>query len=86
MKKYINFSISFIIAFILLEVVYGLFLTLTYTPDITETWNMGTTLSQETVIVGSHKSILPTIFIAFLSAAIAYFIPNKLIRTNNNVK
>lgn len=85
MKKYIIFSISFIGVFTLLQVVSGLFLTLTYTPDMTGTLSMGTILSQETLIVGSD-SVLPALLIAFLSASIAYFIPKKFTKTSNNVK
>lgn len=86
MKKYIIFSISFIAAFTLLQVVSGIFITVTYMPDMEVARNMGTFLSQETFIVGSDSSLLPAIFIAFLSASIAYIIPNKFTSATNNVK
>lgn len=75
-KKYIIFSISFVVIYTLIQFGSGLFLTLTYTPGMTGTGNMGTIISQETFILCT----------AFLSASIAYFIPNKLTKVTNHVK
>ncbi|GAB3053746.1 hypothetical protein [Virgibacillus ainsalahensis] len=86
MKKYIIFAISFILLFSLFQVLSGMFLTLTYTPDISEAWNRSADLSQEVVIKGSGSSFLLTLSIAFLSATIAYFIPKKITKNNSNNK
>ncbi|KMY31849.1 hypothetical protein ACZ11_06575 [Lysinibacillus xylanilyticus] len=82
MKKYIIFAISFILLFSIFQVLSGMFLTLMYTPNVEEAWNMSGSLSKEVVITSSYSSFLPTLLIAFLSATIAYFIPKKI--TNNN--
>ncbi|ASK61605.1 hypothetical protein CFK37_05200 [Virgibacillus phasianinus] len=82
MKKYIIFAISFILLFSLFQVLSGMLLTFTYTPDISEAWNLSAN-SQETIIKSSHSSFLLTLFIAFLSATIAYFIPKNI--PNNGV-
>ena len=76
MKKYIIFAISFIIIFSLFQVLSGFFLTLTYTPDIVTAWNSSATLPQE-IVMKSNSPFLLTLFFAFLSATIAYFIPKK---------
>jgi len=84
LKKYLIFVISFLLLFSIFQVLFGVFLTSMYTPDIEDAWNMSGSLSQEVVIKNSHSPFLLTLFIAFLSATIAYFIPKKL--TNNNHK
>ena len=81
LKKYIIFAISFILLFSIFQVLSGMFLTLMYTPNVEEAWNMSGSLSKEVVITSSYSSFLPTLLIAFLSATIAYFIPKKI--TNN---
>lgn len=82
MKKYVVFSISFIFLFLLLQFLFGIFQTLVYTPNMNEAWSMGADLTQETRIISSHNSLLITFIIAFLSASIAYVIPNRLIKTD----
>ncbi|PAV28647.1 hypothetical protein CIL05_15245 [Virgibacillus profundi] len=86
MKKYIIFAVSFIFIFSLFQILSGIILTYTYTPDITEAWNMSANLSQETVMISNHNSFLLTLLIAFLSATAAYFIPKKLKNTNYHTK
>lgn len=86
MKKYAIFAISFILLFTLFQVLSGMLLTFTYTPDIEEAWNMSANLPQETMIKSSHNPFLLTLFIAFLSASIAYFIPKKIANTSNSTK
>ncbi|MFD2043078.1 hypothetical protein ACFSTA_02010 [Ornithinibacillus salinisoli] len=81
MKKYIIFAISFILLFSLFEILSGMLLTTMYTPDITEAWNTSANLSQEVVIKGGTSNFLLTLFFAFLSATIAYFIPKKIINS-----
>lgn len=78
MKKYIIFAVSFILLFFSFQFLSGMFLTLTYTPDIAEAWNLAANLSQEVVIRNNHSPFLLTLFIAFLSATIAYFISKKI--------
>lgn len=56
--------------------------TLIDTPNIEEAWNMSGSLPQEVVITGNDSSFLLTLFIALLSAAIAYFISKKSIKNN----
>lgn len=78
MKKYIIFAIRFILLFSLFQVLSGLFLTLTYAPDITDAWDSSTKLPQE-VTFGKTFSLHTLIFAVF-SATIAYFIPKKFIK------
>lgn len=85
MKKYIIFAISFILLFSLFQVLSGMILTFMYTPDITEAWNTSANLPQE-VDIGSNSNFLLTLFIAFLSATIAYFIPKKITKSSNSIK
>lgn len=85
MKKYVVFAISFILLFSLFQVLSGMLLTITYTPDIAEAWNLSANLSEETIIKSSNSPFLLTLFIAFLSATIAYFIPIKVTK-NNSIK
>ncbi|WP_163971105.1 hypothetical protein [Oceanobacillus halotolerans] len=86
MKKYIIFATSFILLFSLLHILSGILLTYAYTPDITEAWNLSANLSQEAVIKSRQHPFLLTLFIAFLSATIAYAIPKKTTKTNNRAK
>lgn len=78
MKKYIIFAISFILLFVLFQILSGLVLTYAYTPDIEEAWKMSADAPQETIIRSSGSSFLLTLLIAFVAATIAYFIPKKL--------
>lgn len=83
-KKYIIFAISFILLFLIFQIVFGVIITYMYTPDIQETWYTSGGLSQTNVHISSHYSFLPTFLIAFLAATIAYFIPKRM--TNPNSK
>ncbi|MEI3614000.1 hypothetical protein [Pseudogracilibacillus sp. SO30301A] len=82
MKKLIVFAISFILLFSLSHIFSGFFLTVTYKPNIEEAWHMSGNLSQE-IVIKSNSSFLLTLFLAFLSATIAYYIPKKFIKNNN---
>jgi len=88
MKKYIVFAISFILLFslfqLLFQVLSGTLLTFMYTPDMEEAWNSSANLSQEVVFKSNHHPFLLTLFFAFLSATIAYFIPKKFMKTDND--
>lgn len=78
MKKYVIFSISFIILFTLFQILSGLLLTITYTPHF-----LSANLSNQSSLTSSSSPFLLTLFIAFLSATIAYFIPTKIVNKNN---
>lgn len=80
MKKYLIFAVSFMLLFLVLQVLSGMLLTFTYTPDVEEAWKASTNLSQEVMIKSSHSPLLLTTVIAFLSASIAYFISGKVIK------
>jgi len=84
MKKYIIFAISFLGLFVAFQLVAGMLLTVTYTPDVNEAWIMSGSLSQETIIATTHNPFLLTLIIAFLSATIAYFIPEKIRNTRQH--
>lgn len=81
-KKYFIFAISFVLLFLIFQVLSGMLVTLIDTPNIEEAWNMSGSLPQEVVITGNDSSFLLTLFIALLSAAIAYFISKKSIKNN----
>jgi len=76
MKKYIIFLVNFILLFSLTQILSGMLLTATYTPDISEAWKMSTNLPQEVVFVKS--STIPILIITVLSASLAYLIPNLM--------
>lgn len=78
MKKYIIFAISFVFLFIVFQILSGYFLTLFYTPDITEAWNQAGNLPSSVVIKGS-SSFIP-LFFAFLAATLAYFTPKIFVK------
>lgn len=79
MKKYIIFAFSFIISFLILQVIYGYFLSLFYTPDITSAWSQAESLPSNVVLKGS-SSFVPLLFMAILAATIAYFTPKLLMK------
>jgi quinol-cytochrome oxidoreductase complex cytochrome b subunit len=85
-KRFIIFSISFILLFSLFQILSGMLLTLMYTPDMEEAWNFSGNLSQEVVIQSSHSPFSLTLFIAFLAASIAYFIPKKFKNSSNRTQ
>ncbi|MDY0410406.1 hypothetical protein [Paracerasibacillus soli] len=70
------FAVSFVVLFSLFQFLMGLFLTFIYTPDMELAWSASATLSHKVVLKGD--SFFFTFFFAFLSATIAYFIPQKL--------
>ncbi len=78
MKRYITFIVSFILLFLLFQVMSGMLLTLAYTPDVEEAWNATANLAQVTVIKSSYHPFLLMFLPAILSASLAYFISNKI--------
>lgn len=78
MKKYIIFAISFIVLFLAFQMLFGYFLTLFYTPDITGAWKQAGNLPNSVVIKGS-SSFIP-LFLALLAATFAYFTPKIFVR------
>ncbi|WP_249872180.1 hypothetical protein [Oceanobacillus saliphilus] len=86
MKNFMIIAISFLILFSLFQVISGMLLTLMYTPNITEAWNVSANLSQEVIIESSNSHFILTLFLAFLSAVIAYFILKKITKYSNSSK
>jgi len=80
-KNYIIFAISFIVLFSAFQILSGYFLTLFYTPDVTEAWNQAGNSSSSVVIKGS--SFFTSLFFAFLVATVAYFIPKIFVKNNS---
>lgn len=79
MKKYIVFLISFVISFVLLQLIYGAVLLFNYTPDIAGAWDQVGSLSSSVVITGS-TSFMPVLFVALLAATVAYFTPKLFMK------
>lgn len=73
MKRYIFFSVSFILLFWLFHVLTGMILTWMYAPNAEEFWHTNTDLSQETVLQ-TNSSTAVSFVISFLAASIAYVI------------
>ncbi|KWW15452.1 MULTISPECIES: hypothetical protein [Peribacillus] len=75
MKKYLFFTISFLLLFTILQVISGLILTAAYTPDF----------SGATPIAGSPGMVsqpqLPVMIMSALSAVMAYFISNRVMKS-----
>jgi len=91
MKKYIVFTISFMLLFSLLvvsaEILSGVFLTSMHTPDVIEAWNESATLHQQTKIISSSSPFPLILLFALLSVTIAYFISKRYAkRIRNNVE
>ncbi|WP_217589509.1 hypothetical protein [Lentibacillus saliphilus] len=82
MKKFIVFSISFLVLFVAFQVISGYFITLFYTPDMTDAWSQSGSLSSNVVIKGS--STFSPILLAMLAATIAYFSPKIFIKKSSN--
>lgn len=76
MKRYIVFGVSFIVLFMLLQILSGYFMTLLYNPDKSRAWNQTGNLSNSVVIGGS--SYIVSLMTAGIAAIIAYFISKKL--------
>ncbi|SES64596.1 hypothetical protein SAMN05216389_101230 [Oceanobacillus limi] len=77
MKKYIIFAVSFVVLYALFQVLSGMVLTYIYTPDLEEAWTKSGNLSQEAVLLSDRQSLLLPFIFAFVSASLAYFIPQK---------
>ncbi|MFE3974705.1 MULTISPECIES: hypothetical protein [unclassified Peribacillus] len=80
MKKYLFFTISFLVIFMILQVLSGLILTAAYAPDFSGSGHIGGTLSNEVIFV--QRSEMPIMIIAAISAVSAYFILNKVAKNN----
>ncbi|CAM3895532.1 hypothetical protein [Lederbergia lenta] len=68
LKRYVEFSVSFVLAFIMLQVVSGAILTMLYTPSFS--WIEASALSSE--VEFGHLSIVPTIVMSIVAFGIAY--------------
>ncbi|MGE7185973.1 hypothetical protein ACQKKK_18905 [Peribacillus sp. NPDC006672] len=80
MKKYLFFTISFLLIFMILQVLSGFILTAAYAPDFSGSGHIGGTLSNEVIFGQSSK--MPLMIIASISAVSAYFILNKVTKNN----
>ncbi|MFB7642070.1 hypothetical protein ACFRH9_29180 [Peribacillus butanolivorans] len=77
MKKYLVFIISFVMIFMAFQIVSGLILTASYTPDFS---SIGGNLSQDVAFGTSSIPLLSTLLIATL----AYFFSQRKVRTSKN--
>lgn len=73
MKNYAIFAISFIVLFLLFQLLSGYILTFFYTLDVSSASNQTGNLSTKTTLEGT-SSFFPLLF-AFFAATIAYFVP-----------
>lgn len=78
MKKFFIFAASFIILFILFQMLVGMFVTSAYTPDMSGSWSKAGNLPAETTILRGRGPFLITVLLALFAASIAYFISNKM--------
>ncbi|WP_033826835.1 hypothetical protein [Bacillus andreraoultii] len=76
MKKFIVFIFSFVLLFFTLQLLSGLFLTLTYVPDIGESWESVTYLTQN-IVIESGNSFLTTLLFASIALIIAVYISSR---------
>jgi len=81
MKRYILFATSFLVLFVVFQVLAGYVATLMYTPDISSAWEEARHASSEAVITGS-SGIISFIF-AFLAATLACFLPNLFMKKSS---
>ncbi|MUV39844.1 hypothetical protein JNUCC1_03728 [Lentibacillus sp. JNUCC-1] len=82
MKKFIVFSISFLVLFGAFQVISGYFMTLFYTSDVPSAWGQSGSLSSS-VIIKESPSFSPFL-LAFFAATIAYFAPKIFIKNSSN--
>lgn len=84
MKKHITFLVGFILLsslfLFLIQMLSGVYLTSTYTPNINEAWKASANLSQEVEILSSAGSFLFTLLAISLAAVVAYFVSHKFIK------
>lgn len=76
MKKFIVFIFSFVLLFFTFQLLSGLFLTLTYVPDIGESWESVTYLTQN-IVIESGNSFLPILLFAGIALIIAVYISTR---------
>ena len=67
MKKYLLFAGCFSVAFVILQVLSGMLLTLMYTPDIQ--WDRAATLPSQ---VEFDSPFIPSLVISFLALGVAF--------------
>ena len=77
MKKYLVFIVSFVMIFMVFQIVSGLILTASYTPDFS---SIGGNLSQK-VEFGTIS--IPLLF-TLLTASLAYFLSQKKFRISKS--
>jgi ABC-type sulfate transport system permease component len=75
MKKFILFTLSFVILFTLFQLLSGMLLTAFYTPDVSEAWSISGNSPQE-IAFGESLSIsnLGTVVFTVLATTIAYLL------------
>lgn len=78
MKKFFVFAATFIILFILFQMLAGMLITLAYTPDFSGAWAQASNLPAKTTILSGQGSFIFTVLLALLAASIAYFLSNKM--------
>jgi hypothetical protein len=78
MKKYLVLVVNFIITFLLFQGLSGMISTLSYTPDITNLWNMSIPTASEGMIIANNSSFLLTLLSPVLAATIAYLVLRKV--------
>jgi len=78
MKKYIVFVVSFFAFYFISQILLGMLLTVTYTPDISSAWESVGSTSQ-TEIIGNTPFLVPFL-LAFLSATVAYIVSNRFVK------
>ena len=79
MKKLMIYLLTFTVAFVVLQVLSGLFLTLIYSPDISSAWYMEA-FAPSTTMFGISVSI-SSFIIALISAVIAFLLSSRFQNT-----
>jgi quinol-cytochrome oxidoreductase complex cytochrome b subunit len=76
LKKYIVFILSFVLLYIVIQIISGWLLTALYTPDLT---SINNSVSQE--VVFGQTSTIP-LMATLLVATLAYFLSQRLFTTS----
>ncbi|WP_439649627.1 hypothetical protein [Gracilibacillus salinarum] len=76
MKKYVVFILSFGLLYSIFQIVSGLLLTASFTPDFS---SLSSKLSQETVF--GQTSIMPFVAV-LLVATFAYFLSQRIVKSS----
>lgn len=87
MKRYLilifSFALMFSLTTLVVQILSGMYITATFTPDITAAWSAVSDSSERIEVISSEGQFLLTLLSATLSAVVAYAITQRLVKNHN---